>query len=422
MTEIFYRLGSVGEKSLFKDMKKYYDGIIIGAHLLSLYSSSIPVFIQELEKPFLIDPMTYVFGRSFDLLTKNDELKKSFKKLIERFEKPISNILKNREFVPSDFLKNGQWNEKLLEKFIKNVLNLQKNIMISSPAQQSILEYMEILGEAKKPLKPKYLIAPYFYFSSTTDPWYLITQEFSKRTEKFKKNEKIYSVICFSKNILLDGKEIKKVIEDYSNIQVDGYLLWISDLDETKDDQKFLEGLVQFVRTLAEKSKKPIYSLYGGYFSLLLSKYGLKGYSRGICYGEAKNVDTPTLGGRTTKRYYFPPIHAKLSERKARTLYQSNPHLLCQCEICKKILNKLRKNKQKTIIEEFFNKLNIEQAKKHFIATHAKEIETITKLSKKEIIKTLKKDIETCEKIQLKEQLGIDHTYLTRWKEILEKY
>jgi hypothetical protein len=209
-----------------------------------------------------------------------------------------------------------------------------------------------------------------------------------------------------SKEIILDQNKINRISEDYK--EFDGYILWISELNEREDDKKYLEGLNNLVKTLS-KNKKPIVILYGEFLSLLLSKkYPLLSYVRNICYGEHKNAESSLTGGPLPqKRYYLTFTHSKISETQARELFSLNPDLLCKCDICSKI-------KYKTI-EEFFENLQNTDFNKHFMVSHYLE----TKRSKEELKKDLIENKELCKNRKM-ENLGINYEHLDKWLSILE--
>lgn len=409
----FYRLGTVGEKSLFEDMKEYYSGIVIGAHFAAFYPDWSPTFLSKVRKPFFIDPMTYVFARNLDNIKKEDNFKKSYEKLINVFEKNIRVILEKRQLIPRDFLVT---NTKLIEEFTKSIINFQKNIFKALPSQQSILEYAEILGKTAKAPTLLFLTTPYFYFTSIDDPWYEISIKIAKHSIKLKKEHELYVILCFSKELLCNEEDIDRIVKDYTGF--DGYLIWISDFDEKNESEEYLSGLKILVEKLSE-FKKPIYTLYGEFFSLLLSKFGLAGYSRGISYGESKSVDAVVTGGRPPRRYYLSLFHTNLSETIARTFFSDNPNLLCTCRICSDILKSIKSTDNIKTVSQFFDNIDFpKEAKQHFMIAHTKEMQRVSKSSLDDLKKELKKQYEICEKLNPK-IYGVPYKHIKRWEEVL---
>jgi len=408
----FYRLGTVGEKSLFEGMKEYYSGIVIGAHFAAFYPDWLPTFLSNVRKPFFIDPMTYAFAKNLDYIKKEGSFRKSYEKLINICGKNIRSTLERRQLEPRDFLVTDI---KLIEEFTKNIINFQKNIFKTMPSQQSILEYAKILGkEAKKPTL-LFLTTPYFYFTSIDDPWYEISLKIAKHSIKLKKEHKLYVILCFSKELLCKEKDIDKIMEDYAGF--DGYLIWVSDFDEKHVSGECLRGLKILVEKLSE-FKKPIYTLYGEFFSLLLSKFGLAGYSRGVSYGESKSVDTVVTGGRLPRRYYLNLFHVNLSEAISRTFFSENPNLLCKCRICNNILKNIQSTDKVETVSQFFDNIDFQEAKQHFMVVHKKEIQKVSKSSLDDLKKELKKQYEVCKKLN-PTIYGIPYKHIKRWEEVL---
>lgn len=409
----FYRLGTVGEKSLFEDMKDYYFGIVIGAHFAAFYPSWLLTFLSKVKKPFFIDPVTYIFARNLDNIKKENNFKKSYEKLMDICGKNVKTILKRRQLMPKDFLDT---NSTLIQDFTKNIVSFQKDIFKATPSQQSILEYTKISGKKIEIPTPLFLTTPYFYFTSLDDPWYEISIKIAKQSIKLKGEDELYAVLCFSKELLRNEDYIEKIIKDYAGF--DGYLIWISDFDEKIESEEYLNGLKIFIRKLSE-SKKPIFTLYGEFFSLLLSKFGLAGYSRGICYGDSKSVDAYTTGGRPPRQYYLSLLHIKLSESIARTFFSDNPNLLCKCKICSEILRNVKSTENVKKIGEFFDNIDfIKEAKQHFMIMHAKEIDTISKNPLETLKKELEQEYEKSEKLNLN-VYGISNKHIKRWGQTL---
>lgn len=410
MTKLFYRIGSAAEGGYFEEMKGCYYGVVINANLVALYTNWVPIFIQKLKKPFFVDPVTYVLAFDLENIKKNGDIKKSFEKLVNSYGQKIKNIImgEERELLPEDFTENDKWKQDLIDEFVKKVFLFQKNVC-STQLQQTLSGILEIIGKKIQPEKSKllFLIPPYFYFDSFDDSWYKISLHLAKTSVKFKGNYKICPIICTSKEFILNQENIHKLFEDYK--EFDGYVLWVSDLNEREDDKKYLVGLCDLVKTFSA-SKKPIIMLYGEFFSLLLSKKYISGYVRNICYGEHKNAKAALVGGPLPRRrFYLNFTHSKIPESKVRTLFSSDPNLLCRCEICSKI-------KHKTI-EEFFNNLKDIDFNKHFILVHYSEVN----LAISELKELLVQNYLLCKKKEV-ENLGINYEHLEKWISILERW
>jgi hypothetical protein len=138
--------------------------------------------------------------------------------------------------------------------------------------------------------------------------------------------------------ILDDGDAIKRICDDYLAGDFGGYFIWVNKTSENSADENKLSGLISMVRCLASGGK-PVYKLFGGYFSGLLFSDGLKGFSCGLGYGESKNVYAYPGGGRGSgqPRYYIPRLHRALELADAERLIRAYPSLACNCALCKNV-------------------------------------------------------------------------------------
>lgn len=414
----------MAEKNLFENVKTTYHGVVVSAHLASFYKVSMTTFLTSLGKPFFVDPMTYVFARDIQNIKRGDEFRKSYQKLIDWYGGKIKQLLQQRQLLPTDFVRSKKWNKETLNIIVKKTIELQVNLLKpSGPVQQSLQKYFEIMEQKiPKISKPSFVVAPYFYFTSISDVWYTINLQLARLTTKSTK-EDVFAVICTSKEILLDEKAMKKMSNDFK--QFKGLIIWFSNLDDEKDAVEYLNGLVKLFDIL-ERNKKPTHILYGGSFIPFLAKKFrfLQGYSRGICYGDSRDVDTEaSKGGGMPVRYYMGLTKTKLSESVARLFYSENPAMLCKCKVCSSVSNTLPKSKKTTAshAEEFFDKVNFLLARQHFAHSHANEVGWLSKNSKTTILKMLATNIKKVGTLNLNFKYGIQVSHLDRWRDTLSK-
>ena len=129
--------------------------------------------------------------------------------------------------------------------------------------------------------------------------------------------------------------------------------IWVDDLNEHEASFEELSGFVQLLKGL---SHKPVYNMYGGYFSILLTHKNIKllaGVSHGLEYGESRKV-YPVGGGIPVSKYYYLPIHQRLDFTKAYYLLAHTGAIdvtlpnwgssekyyndICRCDKCKQII------------------------------------------------------------------------------------
>jgi len=413
---VYYRLGAVGEKKVFEDYSTKYYGVAIAANLAAFYPDWLPTFQQTLGKPYFIDPVTYAFARNLNGIIRDLEVKKSFQILARAYSRRVSELIERdkRQLNSKDFLTDC-WNTELIEELAGNVIDFQKRIT-QPPSQQTLVDYAKILGEEieERSKGPDFLLAPYFYFSSLSDPWYQISLRVAKQSLNRKGATPLYAVICTSKELLLDKPALQRVREDYE--EFDGYVIWVSGFNEKEEGEEYLQGFVKLVEALSERSK-PVYNLYGEYFSAVTSKFGLSGYSRGICYSGSRSVDAAP-GARILKLYYLELNHGKVSETVARTFFTYNPDELCGCEVCSSILQELPSKEHTEKVSYLFDKMDLTRIRGHFLTTHFKEQEEISRVDLAEIIKRLNASFNKCKRLNA-QLYNIPYTHLLKWSNVL---
>lgn len=388
MTELWYRLNFLGEK-IFFERGDLIDGVIVPAHLIAYYEIALPRFLSSLGLPILIDPMTYVWGINPQYISKEGELKKSYKKLIEILNCKVANILGQQ---PIQRIKEDSSEFK---EFVENVLRFESlcGRIKETPRWSSlkrIRRYQkEIEPEEPSRPRPYALVPPYFYFSTVLGPSYQKTVYAARLAEDFDDNatNKIYPCLCMDKALLTDEKQQNTIIgdfKDYSEI-----LLWVNNFDETEAHLHELKGFVGLISKFAEEKTKVI-NLYGGYFSVILNHIGLSKMSCGICYSNRKGVFEEVGGGGLPIRYYEPHLKIKLLADDMFHLYLSNPEFLtCKCPICSVYSDRYRtiqhRDDRENLLYDFFGALgrggrmvkkgiiDWEKSRLHFL--HARKME-----------------------------------------------
>lgn len=380
-TKHILRYGTVGDKVHLIKAINTFDYLAINANSAAYVSGAIAKFVVDEffnndSKGYFIDPITYAFQRNVHLLyapekkEKNKEskpkkdnkppLKKSILKLIDCYRSPADKVLNDITIQISDFKKN-----KNLETFCTRVLDFQFNTIQEYITEKDMEKYLTYGAETTladiTQLHPKFLIAPYFYLDSNDPDFEQWLDTNIKCIACSKKNTvryggtPIFAQIVLSQDSLRCNDTIKKITDAYSACVCDGFTIWIDGLDEHQAD---LRQLMRFTQLLTPLRGKPIYNMYGGFFSILLTHESinlLNGVSHGLEYGESRAV-YPVGGGIPTSKYYFMPLHQRTDFEKAYNLLEYNEILnanlqdwgptdryfteVCGCVQCKKIMEK----------------------------------------------------------------------------------
>jgi hypothetical protein len=365
------RYGTVAEKAHLEKTISAYDYLSINGNTAAYVSSAIAKFVVDkffsnLDKGFFIDPITYAFQNEIHLLksksktTGEEKIKKSVEKLVEIFKYPADKVLNDTPINANDFL-----DIQLTQDFCRRVLSFQYSIVHEHITKNDLSKYLEyvmpdgILGIPQ--LRPKFLIAPYFYLDSQDqylDDWLKINIDFINTAVIQAKQDfssiDVFGQIVISKSVLRDQTKIRKIVSAYKNLDCSGFTIWVDDLNEHEATFEELKG---FIGLLKAMHNKPIYNMYGGYFSILLTHKKialLDGVSHGLEYGESRKV-YPVGGGIPVSKYYYLPLHQRLDFTKAFYLLVHAKAIdttldnwgkpdyyykeICNCTQCKKVIN-----------------------------------------------------------------------------------
>jgi hypothetical protein len=450
------RYGTVGDKAHLEKAISTFDYLAINANSAAYVSGAIAKFVVEKlfnndQKGYFIDPITYAFQKDIHLLkNKEQKFRKSILKLIHCYGKPVSNVCNDTPIQISDFNKDED-----IEAFCKRVLDFQYKIIQQYISQEDMSKYLiydtrSSLTDIVQ-LHPKFLIAPYFYLDST-DPschdwldWLKINEKcisIAKRNAYKYGNLPVFAQIVLSQGSLLDTTTIQKIKTTYSNCECDGFTIWVDGLDE---HEATFDQLNCFVELLKNIKGKPIYNMYGGFFSILLTHKSinlLDGVSHGLEYGESRAV-YPVGGGIPVSKYYVMPLHQRTDFTKAFYLLEHHRVLntnlsdwgstekyykeVCKCDQCKQTMQDVMINFIKFESDQFYEvkrKNGTTRRKKasaetkenclyHYLLCKKVEFNIVTKKSVQAILQGLDDEKGNYERCSFIEAHELD--YINNW-------
>jgi len=398
-----------GEKAVLSSeaLRDSYHGICFSANVARFGRNWVSQFINILDKPFFIDPMTYVIQFDIKKISKEGELKKSYVKLFEEYGEPFNSNIRSR-----NHLSIFDFDDDVLESFVTNVLDFQRNVAEpKSDSKKSLLEYAEELGDKTSIQNPEFLVAPYFWFESTNSEWYKLNSKVMGLAKKCSGDIPIYGVICTDMKTIQNSEEVSKLVSDFS--EMDGVLVWISDLNEYKMN---VDGLMSYLNFLHLFNKNNTILMYGSYFSIIASKFGLDGISPGIGISEFKSVQNQPTGGIFSNKYYIPQAKTMAVVADAITFYADNPGIICACSICGG--NKLDSVED---VHNFFDELTPFKAKQHYCLCRSLELKEIANSDINRILSILSKNICFCEN-KIGESYNIPYRHLHSWLSAIKEF
>lgn len=413
---LYYRLGSARDKEPLVTASPAVDGLVIGGNLFAWGRPWVSLFLQKMQKPFFVDPMTYVFAKDPSLIMRDGSIRKSYDALKDWLDWKVEGVAGRRPLRPQDF---GEGRDKeAIKKFVLEVLEFQRKIpWVDDKLQKSLEKYGEMAGEdllGAQP-SPEIYLSPYFHATDTTDPWYRITIECAHAAREAEDYEPVVPVLCLSESFILDRGGRQQICRDLSGFE--RCALWISGLEEYTGSVERLTALKQIVEGLADQEISVI-NMYGGYFSLLLYHSGIGVTCCGPGYGESKNADQVATGGGFPDRYYIPRAKRVAVEANARTFLSRNPTFLCDCQVCREIGRSLNIDPSSPEfpiqLDYFFQEIRGVKARMHYIRCRAEEsakVGTSRPDALKDELLTCKSALEDASSATL----GVPVEYLGRW-------
>lgn len=398
------RLGIHAEQKYFSQRKELYDTLVLNGNTVEYFSKgTASLLIGPLKGVnYFIDPVTHTFGHnpSYLMNRKKTEVKKSISALAESYGLTSLDFLGRRALSPKDFSKID-----FMKEFTKRVIEFQKTKLLN--ALEEDLKYIE--QPDVTPFEPILYVAPYFYFNNFNfSEWLPINIAFFETAKALFPTYRLFSEIVIDRGILDNEDKLAQIGERYSSIDgCDGYLLWVSDFSEHEASKSQLVSFKNFINELS-KTGKPIYNLYGGYYSILLYHFGLTGVCHGPGYGENRRV-VPVGGGIPRPKFYLNPIHQRLLHTEVQEVINQGAwasidefhHEVCNGDICRIVLDGDLRNFYRFGIFEarqredgsFYNvplPETFEIMNFHYLEAKASEFSNVANFSKVELSNQLK--------------------------------
>ncbi|MGD0552706.1 MAG: hypothetical protein ABSB25_08650 [Sedimentisphaerales bacterium] len=353
--KIIIRLGSHSEKEYVLKTAKHLDGIIVPSNLFEATPGATASLLgKTLKCPYYIDPMTYVYGCNLDWIKSEQKIRGS-KKKTKGFKRSYMNLAQvlggrikeslaqNRPVSPDDFKE-----AITLDVLCENVVGYQENrVREEFEKDEGYKQYAEDAA------KPRGVFSPYFHIPQrNSQAWLDLNMRLLSVTVKLKPTSPVYGVICTEAEMLDDSSFMESMTKSLLGTGSQGVWLRFWGFNEWEESANRLYVL----RTLIEKLNKKleVYNMSGGYFSLILAKYGLRGVSHGVGYGEQRKLEPIIAQAMPTVNYYLPETRRRFGipdiERCFDDLNIETPddfhEKVCGCVVCKGIVLKHLKDFQ----------------------------------------------------------------------------
>ena len=355
------RLGSHSEKEYIEKIASRLDAVIIGANLMEATPGATASLAVKLSGArtgidVYIDPMTYVFGtyvdrdgiRHADLdWIKSDQkvrgqpgkvvhdFKRSYRALAERLGGLVQAAVdRSQAITPEDLAKRAA-----ARKLAGDVI-LYQNERIAEEFKKDP-DFADVAGDVPR---PRHVLAPYFYVDPTNwREWSKTNQLLAEESVRVSSTP-VHAVVAADVEFLSNERFLAATVDALRSSGVKGVWFWFSRFAEDTAEEGTLVAWRKLVEGLAPTLD--VFTMHGGFFSMALSKHGLRGVSHGVGYGEQKDI-LPVIGQSTPMvRYYVPPLRRKKGVPDVQlaldALGVASPgqffEQVCDCVICKGII------------------------------------------------------------------------------------
>ncbi|MCK4874064.1 MAG: hypothetical protein KAS72_15180 [Phycisphaerales bacterium] len=341
--------GTFAQQDVFTyPSKNTYKGVVINANMATHAPAGLAAFLHEktADATYIIDPLTHAFQHDPRSVTNpKGETKSSVQSLAVAYGEPVESVVGDHPLLPDDLHDNG-----LVAEFAERCVTFQTDHLASYMDETDASKYFDE-DERQKP--PYAVVAPYFFISETTiDAWLEVnTRCIEHARNACGSGQKLFASVVIDQGVLEDGALRTRIIDAYTASSVDGFLVWVDDLDEQTASGNELRALVDLAKRLRGADGVEVINLHGGFFSIMagseLGNHAFSGVTHGPEFGEYRSV-VPVGGGIPIARYYIPQLHARIRYRDAARMFKEMEWLtsstafhknVCDCEMCKGTLD-----------------------------------------------------------------------------------
>lgn len=399
------------DQASFRDLevRECFDLVTVPSTIASYYSDATAAFVLSSRLEYMIEPRTPLFQ---EILR---EPRASHYTLASEMGDAVDSHLNdesesvdgNSVYFPPDF-----YSDNVCREMVGSMVSFQRQY--GGRAEQitaKLDRYRKLLEKATgdssaterddEKRGPTYVLCPYFAVQSFSDEWWGVMGRVWNAAWQLDNPETISPVVSMSNVSLL-----RDAIDSVPNALSSTVFFWIPGFDEKRAELHKLNQLRSVVADLQDNYK--LINLYGGYFSILLGKFGLFGFNNGLGYSESRDWPTLDSTGAAPARYYLRKLHAYVPTATATAIVETDSTFACSCSVCSS--------------GRLPNDLSYHELKRHFALARAWEMKDVERTDLPDLCGTLRADSIRCDNLRnrLPSSLRIPTGHLSRWAEALE--
>ena len=386
-----------------------FDILTVPSTIASYYSDATAAFVLSSGLKYMIEPRTPLFQEWLQEprashYTLADVMGSSVKAHLGEPRKQGPN--------PSAYFSPAFYSLSVCEEVVSSMVEFQRQYGGRAEQVSAKLDrYRELLRKAtggERQIRvdedsrgPVYVLCPYFAVRSLADKWWDVMGRIWNAAEQVEDPTGISPVVSMS-----DVSLLKDAIEGVPDSLSSRVFFWIPGFDERHAGLSQLAQLREVVTDVGTNHQ--LMNLYGGYFSILMGKFGLDGFNNGLGYSESRDWPTLDATGAAPARYYVRRLHAYVPTATATAIVETDETFVWECSVCGGSLR-------------LPNDLSYHELKRHFALARAWEMEQAEATSLQDLCTIMRDDAARAEALKraLPSNLRIPTDYLPRWAEAL---
>jgi hypothetical protein len=307
------------DQQTIRDVSEDFNGLIVPGTIAAYQREGTGGFVLTLSAttnapPYVIDPRFPLFQQALP------SPKKSHLALAE--------ILGDADLVGLTRPSADAFSKQRIESIAGSWLDF--NLSYRQQASGKFEKYARRLGEpveVPNTQAPEWILPPYAIASGVEDMWWRVSKQFFEVSERNNHAVHLARVVAAR-----DVGSLRPLLVDVGDSE--NVVVWVSGLDELRVDSFTLSEYLQIVSEAASRGIA-LFSLYGGFFSVVAGAFGLRGASHGIGFGESRNWMELPQSGPPPSRYYLARAHRYVRQDFAQAIYAIDPDLArCPCPEC----------------------------------------------------------------------------------------
>lgn len=300
-----------------RTLTDFYDGLLVPGTVAAFQADGTKGFVLTLsaahQKPYIIDPRFPLFQNRLSTPKKSHV--------------SLATVLGDPSLVDENAAPTAdQFDVARCQTIARSWVEF--NVGYTSVSSKHFAKYAKRLGREIAPTNsqlPRLILAPYVMSSGSDDGWWEVSDRLYTETvaaaRGARTNIDVFRVVAAKSAAALEELLTKPSAAE------PGVFIWVDNLHELDSS---VEDLVRYGRAIREANERGLgtWALYGGYFSVVMGRFGLAGSSHGIGYGESRQWKELPSSGPPPARFYLPRVHRYVATDLAEFLWNEAPELV----------------------------------------------------------------------------------------------